>query len=106
MVSKPLTDFIFLSYNGNMTKQTLTATTKMEPNGRVMIPAVIRNKLNLKLGTVFIVKIQDDQIILEDKMKAWRELQAYFTKDYKGKKLLSEDLIEDRRREAIHEGYV
>ena len=88
-----------------MTKQTLSATTKMEPNGRVIIPASIRQSLGIKPGMTFIVTIKKDQIILEDKMKAWRELQAYFTKAYKGKKSLSQELIEDRRKEAIREGY-
>lgn len=106
-----LTDIYFLSYTTNMTKQTLTATTKMEPNGRVMIPVAIRRRLNLKPGVAFLVFIKNDQLVLADaqkeKMKAWEELQKSFSKYHwkPGQKMLSEELIEDRRKEAIREGY-
>lgn len=88
-----------------MSKQTLTGTTKMEPNGRVMIPAKIRKEFGLKTGATFIVSYSNKQLILESPLKYWEELQSEFTKAYKGKKLLSEELIEDRRKEAIREGY-
>lgn len=94
-----------------MTKQTLSATTKMEPNGRVMIPASLRKQLNIKPGVSFIVFIKNDQLVLADeqkeKLKAWENLRNKFSK-YRwkpGQKMLSEELIEDRKKEAIREGY-
>lgn len=83
----------------------------MEPNGRVMIPVAIRKQLNIKPGVSFVIFIKNDQLVLADaqkeKMKAWGELQKSFSKYHwkPGQKMLSEELIEDRRKEAIREGY-
>lgn len=88
-----------------MTKQTLSATTKMEPNGRVMIPASIRKKLDIKSGASLVIMVQNNQVIMKNTLQVWEDLRAEFTKSYKGKKLLSEELMEDRRKEAIREGY-
>ncbi|PIS07244.1 hypothetical protein COS66_02050 [Candidatus Berkelbacteria bacterium CG06_land_8_20_14_3_00_43_10] len=95
-----------------MTKHTLSATTKMEPNGRVMIPALIRKRLNIEPGVRFVIFIKNDQLVLADeqkeKLKAWENLRKKNSK-YRwkpGEKMLSEELIEDRKKEAIREGYV
>lgn len=90
-----------------MTEKTLTATTKMEPNGRVMIPALMRKRLNIEPGVVFIVSVQNDHLVFREKIKYWRDLQKSFSKYHwkPGQKMLSEELIEDRRKEAIREGY-
>ena len=85
-----------------MSKST-AMTTRLGANGRVVLPAGIRRKLNLKPGSSFTVVIKDRDIVLQDPLKAWRDVQEFF-KPYRpkpGEKLVSEQLIEERRQAAL-----
>lgn len=78
-------------------------TTRLGANGRVVIPAQARHKLNLEPGAVFNVVVKDHEIVLEDRIKVLRRVQKFFApyRPKPGEKLVSEELIEERRQAAL-----
>ena len=81
-----------------------TFTVTVDGSGRVLLPAKLRKHLKLAQGSKLIARVEKEQLILHTREQALREAQAYFSKfRKKGDKLLSEELIEDRRREARRE---
>jgi AbrB family looped-hinge helix DNA binding protein len=69
-------------------------------NGRVVIPASIRKSLGLKTGQRLRLHLDDQKIVLEKTDDALKELQKRFSTI---KQSLSEELIQDRRKEAEKE---
>jgi DNA-binding transcriptional regulator/RsmH inhibitor MraZ len=77
---------------------------KLDGSGRILLPAKIRKQLKLEKGTVVIGRLEKEQLILWTRAEALRKAQAYFSQFRpKGGKLLSDELIEDRREEARRE---
>ena len=77
---------------------------KLDSSGRILLPAKVRKQLKLEKGTVVIGRLDKEQLILWTRAQALREAQAYFSQFRpKGGKLLSDELIEDRRKEARRE---
>ena len=77
----------------------------MTENGRIVIPAALRKKLGLsgQRQDVFF-EIRDSEVILTTKMRALRRAQERLAGIVPtGSKLMSEELIEDRRAEARRE---
>ena len=69
-----------------------------------MLPAKLRKQLKLKKGTELIARVNEEQLVLQTRSQAVREVQELFSRFRpKGGKLLSDELIEDRRREARRE---
>ena len=71
-------------------------------NGRVVIPANIRQQIGIKQGQHLLVKLDGEKIILEKTTGILNKLQKRF-KDIPGS--LSEELIEERRAEAARENH-
>jgi hypothetical protein len=60
--------------------------------------------LNLSKDTQLIARLEKQKLVLNTRAEALREVQEFFSKlRPKGGKLLSDELIEDRRREARRE---
>jgi bifunctional DNA-binding transcriptional regulator/antitoxin component of YhaV-PrlF toxin-antitoxin module len=78
-------------------------TVKLDGSGRILLPAKIRKQLKLQQGSTLVGQVKKDQLLLQTRMQALREVQAYFSQFRRKGKLLSEELIEDRRREARRE---
>jgi AbrB family looped-hinge helix DNA binding protein len=79
-------------------------TVAVDGSGRILLPAKVRKQLKLKKGSELIASVNEEQLVLQTRMQALRKAQAYFSQFRgKGGKLLSEELIEDRRREAKRE---
>jgi DNA-binding transcriptional regulator/RsmH inhibitor MraZ len=77
---------------------------KLDGSGRILLPAKVRKQLKLEKGTVVIGRLDKEQLILWTRAQALRKAQAYFSQFRpKGGKLLSDELIEDRREEARRE---
>jgi DNA-binding transcriptional regulator/RsmH inhibitor MraZ len=77
---------------------------KLDGSGRILLPAKVRKQLKLEKGTVVIGRLEKEQLILWTRAQALRKAQAYFSQFRpKGGKLLSDELIEDRREEARRE---
>ena len=77
---------------------------KLDGSGRILLPAKVRKQLKLEKGAVVIGRLDKEQLILWTRAQALRKAQAYFSQYRpKGGKLLSDELIEDRRKEARRE---
>lgn len=69
-------------------------------NGRVVIPVSVRKSLGLKQGQRLRLHLEDQKIILEKTDDALKNLQKRFSVI---KQSLSEELIQERRKEARKE---
>jgi DNA-binding transcriptional regulator/RsmH inhibitor MraZ len=77
---------------------------KLDGSGRILLPAKVRKQMKLEKGAVVIGRLDNEQLILWTRAEALRKAQAYFSQFRpKGGKLLSDELIEDRREEARRE---
>jgi AbrB family looped-hinge helix DNA binding protein len=67
--------------------------------GRVVIPVHFRQQLGLMAGSKLVVRIEEDRLVLEKPEDVFKRLRATFnTPDS-----LVEELLSDRRTEAIHD---
>ena len=84
----------------------LVLRTTMGKDGRIVIPAKAREALGYKAGTVFNVGIRNHQLVIEDALSAFERLSLELTHMHwkPGQKMVSEELIEERREEARREG--
>lgn len=74
--------------------------TSLNDNGRLLIPATIRNQLGLKPGDELIINLSTkNEIVIQDPKQSLRKLQKMFKE--KGKKRLTDELIKMRRKEKI-----
>ncbi len=77
--------------------------TKLNENGRLVIPASIRRALGLQPGDEIVLVVDNDELRMTTPKKRAERAQQLFKK-YVGKGArLSEELIADRRREAAGE---
>ncbi len=75
------------------------ATTRLASNGRVVIPSVIRDSLNLTTGDEFEVRVEEGEIRLTPLAGVVEFIQDYLAKEATGRSLVDE-LIEERRLET------
>ncbi len=77
--------------------------TRLNENGRLVIPAPMRRVLNLKPNEELILRVESDELRLTTAKKRAERARQMFQK-YVGKDVrLSEELIADRRKEAAGE---
>lgn len=77
---------------------------RVDPAGRVLIPAHVRQRHGLRPGSVVIVNdTAADGISLTPQGAAVRAAQACFSKLRRGDELWSEELIQERRESARRE---
>ena len=75
---------------------------KVGPQGRVVIPEPFRRELGIEPGSDLIARISDGQLILETRENVERRVRSRFAPLPAGR-LVSEELIADRRLEARKE---
>jgi AbrB family looped-hinge helix DNA binding protein len=68
--------------------------------GRVLIPASVRSHHNIKVGDILAIVSHPDGVELRTKQQIIREAQDYFRSLAPASRILSEELIAERRREA------
>jgi bifunctional DNA-binding transcriptional regulator/antitoxin component of YhaV-PrlF toxin-antitoxin module len=79
-------------------------TVKVDGSGRILLPAKVRKQMNLRKDSTLIASLEKQKLVLNTRAEALRQAQEFFSKFRpKGGKLLSDELIEDRRREARRE---
>jgi AbrB family looped-hinge helix DNA binding protein len=71
-------------------------------NGRVVIPANIRQQIGIETGQHLLIRLEGERIILEKTTGILNKLQQRF-QNIQGS--LSDELIEERRAEAVRESY-
>jgi AbrB family looped-hinge helix DNA binding protein len=94
-----------MNENGNMSRKTAVRyKTKVDSAGRVLIPAELRARLDVKPGaSVTITAERSGRIVLESRSAAVRAAQDYFRSLAPDSEVWSDELIAERRREARRE---
>ena len=80
--------------------------TKMGKDGRIVIPAKARRLFGLEPRAALTVRVSSHRLILEKPLDRWKKLQkelAHMSYPVTGR-MLSEELIAERRAEAKREG--
>lgn len=77
-------------------------TSRIEPSGRILIPAALREKLGLKPGAEMVIEEEDGILHVQTRDAAIRNVQKYFAQFGDGKSW-SQELIRERRAEARRE---
>ena len=90
--------------NGNMLRKTAVRYRgKVDSAGRVLIPAELREKMDVKPGTMVTITGGRGRIVVESRSVAVRAAQKYFRGLAPESEIWSEELIAERRREARRE---
>lgn len=84
------------------------ASLAMSENGRVLIPAELREKLGFKPKSPIFIEIKDGSLVLTSATQRSAQRRAYFDNLFKELGVgpstsLSDELIADRRSEAAKE---
>lgn len=82
---------------------TLETRTRINPNGRVVIPASYRKALGIKVGDEVILRMEDDELRITTMKRKIERAQRIARKYVKPGVLLSDELIAERREEAKRE---
>jgi AbrB family looped-hinge helix DNA binding protein len=76
---------------------------RINENGRIVIPAVIRKAMGLKLGDCVVMSLEDGILRIEPQKARARRVQQRLSKLIPGDRVLSDELIAERREEARRE---
>jgi len=80
-----------------------TISVKVEKSGRILIPAVIRQQLNIKEGTEVILRVDETGIRIDTREQALARIRKELRRYIPEGRVLSEELIQERRAEAERE---
>jgi antitoxin PrlF len=75
---------------------------KLGRQGRIVIPAQLREKLGLREGETMNARVEEDRLVLESRLAVLERLRREFREGAKGRDLVAE-LISERRAEARRE---
>ena len=78
----------------------IEAQARINENGRIVIPADIRQKLGLNPGDTLYLKAEGDTLTVESHRARIRRVQESLRQLIPPDRLLSEELIAERREEA------
>jgi len=78
-------------------------STRINENGRIVIPASIRRAMDLKAGDTVLLRYEDGVLQIESYREKIRRIQEEFKKFSKPGVLMSDELVAERREEARRE---
>jgi AbrB family looped-hinge helix DNA binding protein len=81
----------------------LSADAKVNENGRILIPAAIREQMGVKAGDDMVLTLEDGVLRVESYRAIIRKIQEEMQQYKKPGVLVSEELIAERREEARRE---
>lgn len=84
-------------------KSSLHARVPLSPNGRIVIPAAIRQELGFAPGDTLLMDVEDGVLRIESYPARIRRIQEEFAQYAKPGVLASDELIAERRQEARRE---
>jgi AbrB family looped-hinge helix DNA binding protein len=76
---------------------------KMSDGGRVVIPAEIRHSLGLKEGDAVLFELRDDEVVITTQKARLKRARALVRKYVPADVSLVDELIAERRMEALRE---
>ena len=79
----------------------LHADVQFGVQGRVVVPAPIRNALGFQPGETLVARVEDDHLVIEKPESVERRIRARFRQARE--RSLAEELIAERREEARRE---
>lgn len=77
-----------------------TSKTKVNEDGRMLIPAEVRKALGLKPGETVLLSVEDDTLRVVTLKRGLRRAQALLRRYVPEDTALAEGLIAERKREA------
>jgi AbrB family looped-hinge helix DNA binding protein len=77
--------------------------TRVNENGRVVLPAAFRESLGIKAGDEIVLRLEDDEIRIASLRGQVQRVQKMVQRYIKPGTRLSKELIRERRRAALHE---
>jgi AbrB family looped-hinge helix DNA binding protein len=86
----------------NVTKS-ITGKSKLNDNGRIVIPAEIRKEMSLNPGDTVVMALENGVLKIESQRTRVRQVQQSLNKLIPAGRRLSDELIENRREEARQE---
>lgn len=84
-------------------KPSLHAKAALSPNGRIVIPAAIREEMGFAPGDTLLMDVEDGVLRIESYQARIRRIQREFAPYVKPGVLASDELIAERREEARRE---
>lgn len=79
------------------------APVKIGEGGRIVIPSEFRKALGIDIGDELVLHMENGKLILMTRSQAIEYVQEQMAKFSTGDRLLSEELIADRKEEAGNE---
>jgi len=86
-----------------MARQAQTASLRVGPQGRVVIPAGMRRRLGIGSGETLTAHIESDRLILERREHVLERLRSELRKATPKGRSMVDELIAERRAEAERE---
>jgi len=80
-----------------------TIAVRLEKSGRILIPAAIRRELGLKEGSELLLRPNQAGLQVSSRRHAIKRVQARLRKFAPKGRLLSQELLDERREEAARE---
>jgi AbrB family looped-hinge helix DNA binding protein len=77
--------------------------TRVNENGRVVLPAAFRESLGIKAGDEIVLRLEEDEIRIASLRGQVQRVQKMVQRYIKPGTRLSKELIRERRRAALHE---
>ncbi len=77
--------------------------SKLNENGRIVIPVALRQQMGLKAGDTLLLRVEGDVLVLESQRARIRRVQESLNRLIPADRVLSEELIAERRKEARRE---
>jgi len=81
----------------------IDVSTRLNENGRIVIPTAIRRAMDLKAGDTVLLRYEDGVLRIESYREKIRRIQEEFKKFAQPGVLISDQLIAERREEARRE---
>jgi AbrB family looped-hinge helix DNA binding protein len=88
---------------GASVQSVISAKARLNDNGRIVIPAAIRQEMGFAPGDTLLMDVEDGVLRIESYPARIRRVQQEFAKYVKPGVLASDELIAERREEARRE---
>ena len=82
---------------------TIEAKARLNENGRIVIPAEIRQKMGLQPGDMLFLSVEGQTLRIESQQARIRRIQESLSRLIPADRVLSEEFIAERREEARRE---